>query len=145
MPETDWWLKEYGDNHVDMSYAVIYWIAVLTLVIGTVGILWSLPIPQEFVQISPLLNWGSSFLMAAAVYYFIISIPLAIGMLPLIFGVASIQYFFYRTTVLAGVPIYRIDSCQYIRSVSWASSREGYSRRVLRHTIDDDCTDLDVI
>ena len=88
MPETDWWLKEYGDNHVDMSYAVIYWIAVLTLVIGTVGILWSLPIPQEFVQISPLLNWGSSFLMAAAVYYFIISIPLAIGMLPLIFGVA---------------------------------------------------------
>ena len=94
MPETDWWLKEYGDNHVDMSYAVIYWIAVLTLVIGTVGILWSLPIPQEFVQISPLLNWGSSFLMAAAVYYFIISIPLAIGMLPLIFGVASIQYFF---------------------------------------------------
>ena len=88
MPETDWWLKENGDNHVDMSYAVIYWIAVLTLVIGTVGILWSLPIPQEFVQISPLLNWGSSFLMAAAVYYFIISIPLAIGMLPLIFGVA---------------------------------------------------------
>ena len=53
--------------------------------------------------------------------------------------------FFYQTTVLAFVPIYRIDSCQYIRSVSWASSREGYSRRVLRHTIDDDCTNLDVI
>ena len=30
--------------------------------------------------------------MAAAVYYFIISIPLAIGMLPLILGIASAQY-----------------------------------------------------
>ena len=94
MPETDSWLKEYGHNHVDISYEAIYWVAVLALVVGTVGILWSLPVPQEFIQISPLLNWGSSFLMATAVYYFIISIPLAIGMLPLIFGVAAIQYFF---------------------------------------------------
>jgi len=48
-------------------------------------------VPAQFYEISPLLNWGSAFLMAAAVYYFIISLPIAIGMLPFILGVAAIQ------------------------------------------------------
>lgn len=91
MSETDKWLTEYGDSHGEISFAGIYWIAVLTLVIGTVGMLWSLPVPDEFARISPALNWGSSFLMAAVVYYFIISMPLAIGMLPFVFGIAAVE------------------------------------------------------
>jgi hypothetical protein len=91
MPETDRWLTEYGEQLAEIRFAGIYWVAVLTLVLGTVGMLWSLPIPDEFRRISPVLNWGSAFLMAAVVYYFIISMPLAIGMLPFVFGVAGIQ------------------------------------------------------
>jgi hypothetical protein len=53
--------------------------------------LWTLPIPDEFFEISPLLNWGTAFLMTTAVYYFIISVSLAIGMLPFVLGVAGIQ------------------------------------------------------
>jgi hypothetical protein len=59
--------------------------------VGTVGLFWSLPVPAEFTRISPLLNWGSSFLMASVIYYFIISMPLAIGMLPFVLGIAAIQ------------------------------------------------------
>lgn len=91
MPETDGWLTEYGERHTDINFAGIYWVAVLTLVLGTVGMLWALPVPVEFARISPVLNWGSSFLMAAVVYYFIISMSLAIGMLPFVFGVAAMQ------------------------------------------------------
>lgn len=91
MQETDRWLNDYGESHGNVNYAAIYWLSVLTLVPGTVGILWSLPIPEEFVRISPVLNWGSAFLMAAVVYYFIISMPLAIGMLPFVFGIAALQ------------------------------------------------------
>lgn len=91
MSESDRWLTDYGESHRNISFAGIYWIAVLTLVISTVGMLWSLPVPYEFEKISPILNWGSTFLMAAVVYYFIISMPLAIGMLPFVFGVAAIQ------------------------------------------------------
>jgi len=91
MQETDRWLIDYAENHVDIGFGGIYWVAVLTLVISTTGLLWSLPVPDEFAQISPVLNWGSTFLMAAVVYYFIISMPLAIGMLPFVFGVAAVQ------------------------------------------------------
>jgi len=91
MAETDRWLTEYGRNHQDLSFPAVYWVAVLTLVVATVGMLWSLPVPDRFAEISPILNWGSTFLMAAVVYYFIISMPLAIGMLSFVFGVGAIQ------------------------------------------------------
>jgi len=91
MTETDSWLKNYEDTHQDLTYPVVFWAAVPMVVLGTVGVLWTLPIPDEFFEISPLLNWGTAFLMAAAVYYFIISVSLAIGMLPFVLGVAGIQ------------------------------------------------------
>ncbi len=89
--ETDRWLSDYGDSHADITYPGIYWLSVPILVLGTVGMLWSLPIPEEFVKISPVLNWGSAFLMVAVVYYFIISISLAIGMLPFVVCVTALQ------------------------------------------------------
>ena len=91
MTETDGWLKRYEDTHQDLTWPMVYWAAVPMVVVGTVGILWTLPIPDEFFEISPLLNWGTAFLMASAVYYFIISVSLAIGMLPYVLGVAGVQ------------------------------------------------------
>ena len=97
MHETDRWLNDYGESHAGVSLAGVYWVAVLMLVIGTVGMLWSLPVPQEFTDISPVVNWGSTFLMAAVVYYFIISMSLAIGMLPFVFGVGALLTWLVRS------------------------------------------------
>ena len=90
MSDTDKWLSDYGESHGDLCLPALYWVAACVLVVGVASLLWSLPIPQEFAGISPLLNWGSTFLMVAVVYYFIISIPLAIGMLPLVVCVAAV-------------------------------------------------------
>ena len=91
MTETDGWLTRYEETHSDLTNPVVYWAAVPMVVLGTVGLLWTLPIPDEFFEISPLLNWGTAFLMATVMYYFIISLSLAIGMLPFIVGAAGIQ------------------------------------------------------
>lgn len=91
MSDMDQWLHDYGESHRDIRYAPVYWMSVPLLVIGTVGLLWSIPVPEEFYAISPVLNWGSAFLLAAVVYYFIISLPLAIGMLPFLAGVIACQ------------------------------------------------------
>ena len=100
--ETDRWLSEYGESHANVTNPVIYWLAVPGIVVGTVGMLWSLPVPREFVDISPVLNWGSAFLMAAVVYYFIISISLAIGMLPLVAGVSALQFWLAGSSFSSG-------------------------------------------
>ena len=91
MSEIDSWLERYEQNHQDLANPLVYWAAVPMIVLGTTGILWYLPVPSEFREISPLLNWGSAFLMATAIYYFIISLSLAIGMLPFLLGLAAIH------------------------------------------------------
>lgn len=90
-PDNDGWLERYADKHRNLRYAGLYWLAVLMVVVGLVGLLWTLPVPEQFYRISPLLNWGSAFLMVTAVYYFIISLSIAIGMLPFLLGVAAFQ------------------------------------------------------
>ena len=89
MPETDRWLAEFGARHRQITHAAVYWFAMPVLILGTVGLLWSLPIPVEFTEISPLLNWGTTFLLAAVVYYFVLSLPLAFGMIPFVLAIAA--------------------------------------------------------
>ncbi len=91
MTDSDGWLERYAASHGNVTYPLIYWASVQIVVLGTVGILWVLPVPDEFYEISPLLNWGSVFLMATAVYYFIISLSIAIGILPFVIGVAALH------------------------------------------------------
>lgn len=91
MTETQSWLDRYQAHNRDLTWPWIYWAAVPMVVLGTVGVLWSLPVPAEFTAISPLLNWGSAFLMVTVVYYFILSLPLAIGLLPPVIGVAGLM------------------------------------------------------
>lgn len=89
MSEQDGWLRRYEEAHKNLTNPFIYWAGVPMVVLGTVGLLWALPVPDEFFEISPLMNWGTAFLMASAVYYFIISVSLAIGMLPFLVGIAG--------------------------------------------------------
>ena len=91
MSGIDDWLTRYERTHENLRNPIAYWAAVPMVVLGTVGLLWHLPVPGEFVEISPLLNWGSAFLMATAIYYFIISLSLAIGMLPFLLGLAAVH------------------------------------------------------
>lgn len=89
MKTADQWLGEYGQSHTDSTNALLHWICVPLIVISLIGLLWSLPVPVAFQQISPALNWGTTFLMAAVVYYFIISLSLAFGILPFILLVVA--------------------------------------------------------
>ena len=91
MTDIDDWLTRYEESHSSLKNPVVYWAAVPMLVAGLSGLLWALTIPTEFQEISPLLNWGSAFLMVTAIYYFIISLSLAIGLLPFLLGLAAIQ------------------------------------------------------
>jgi hypothetical protein len=102
MDDTDSWLDEFARRHDSASSPGVFWISLMILLIGVAGLLWSLPIPAEFTKISPLLNWGSAFLMVSLVYYFIISVPLGIGMVPFIWGVGALQYWLSGQAVPLG-------------------------------------------
>jgi uncharacterized membrane protein YGL010W len=50
------------------------------IVVSLTGLLWSIPVPQSFAAISPLLNWGTILLALGVLYYFSMSLSLALGM-----------------------------------------------------------------
>ena len=84
MRSTQDWLDEYSESHQNPVNKAVHWICVPLIALTVIGVLWSLPVPAVFAEISPLMNWGMFFMMASVVYYFILSPSLAIGMLAVI-------------------------------------------------------------
>jgi uncharacterized membrane protein YGL010W len=126
--DIDDWLARYEHAHKTLRNPIVYWIAVPMVVVGITGLLWGLPIPAEFFEISPLLNWGSAFLMVTAIYYFIISLSLAIGLLPFLLGLAAIQ----RWLESSGYPVVGVTTALLIAgTVGLALGRGGSLRAVL--------------
>lgn len=80
MRTVDQWLSEYGESHQNAANKTLHWICVPIIVVSLIGLLWSLPVPQAFTEVSVLLNWGTLVLAAGVLYYFAISWSLALGM-----------------------------------------------------------------
>ena len=90
MTFTDEWLRASGEDHTHRINKLLHWICVPLIVMSLIGLLWSLPVPEEFSRASPTLNWGTLFLLASVVYYFIMSISLAFGILPFVIAVVGV-------------------------------------------------------
>jgi len=86
---TQEWLDEYGESHQNPVNKAVHWICVPLIALTVIGLLWSLPVPAAFLEISPIMNWGTLFMMASVVYYFILSPKLAFGMLGVIAAFAA--------------------------------------------------------
>lgn len=108
MTEAETWLGEYANQQQQVGLPLVYWPGVFAVIIGLVGLLWALPVPEAFRAISPVLNWGTTFLLAASVYYFVISVPLAIGMLPFTLGLIALEI---RLAKIAPLPLPLVTLC----------------------------------
>lgn len=78
------WLRTYAEATNAAASKALDWASIPLLVVSLIGMLWSIPVPEVFRESSPTLNWGTLFLMATLVYYFILSITLAFGALPFV-------------------------------------------------------------
>jgi uncharacterized membrane protein YGL010W len=116
----DEWLSRYGRYHNHKTNCLIHSLTIPFVVMSLVGLLWSLPAPETFEQATPVLNWGTIFLMTAIMYYFIMSISLAFGILPfailVIFGVDWLEQL--------TVPLWLTSTA--ILNLTWAGQRVGH-------------------
>ncbi|QNL20782.1 DUF962 domain-containing protein [Hyphobacterium sp. CCMP332] len=78
-------LEEYGSSHQNPTNKLIHWICVPAITFSLLGLLWS--IPSDFIQgffpsaFQKYVNFASLFIIFALLYYFRLSIALAIGMI----------------------------------------------------------------
>lgn len=120
MRDVDIWLDEYGESHQNPTNKAVHWICVPAIVFSLIGLMWSLPVPAVFTETSLILNWGTIFLMASIVYYFIMSTTLALGMVVIsglmILGLARLDNL--------AMPLWQI--CVAIFVVAWIGQFIGH-------------------
>jgi uncharacterized membrane protein YGL010W len=73
------WLGEYGESHVDPTNKLLHWVCVPLIVLALMGMVWSIPVPAVFAEVSPWLNWATLSVALALVYYASLSVRLAVG------------------------------------------------------------------
>jgi uncharacterized membrane protein YGL010W len=78
------WLEDYGDSHHNQANKALHWICVPVIVWCVLGLLWSLPFLGDVRARFPAANWGGVAVLAALLYYSVLSVPLALGALPLL-------------------------------------------------------------
>jgi uncharacterized membrane protein YGL010W len=74
------WLGEYGASHQNPTNKLLHWICVPPIVLAVMGLARSLPVPAAFSELSAWLNWATLVVLAALVYYFVLSWSLAAGL-----------------------------------------------------------------
>ncbi len=120
MRDIDVWLDEYGESHQNPVNKGFHWVCVPAIVFSLIGLLWSLPVPAVFAETSPILNWGTVFLMASIVYYFILSVPLALGMVL----VSALIIYALAGLATVAMPLWQI--CIAIFVVAWICQFIGH-------------------
>ena len=114
------WLDEYGESHQNPTNKAIHWICVPLIALSLIGVLWDLPVPAAFADISPVMTWGMLFMMASVVYYFIMSPRLAVGMVLLMFVFALLLGWLDRLQT----PLWQI--CVAVFVLAWIGQFIGH-------------------
>jgi len=74
------WLAEYGESHTNPTNKLIHWICVPVIYFTIVGMLYSIPV--SFGSVGPVeINIGSIVAVLVFIYYCLLSVKVALGML----------------------------------------------------------------
>ncbi|HXH31258.1 MAG TPA: Mpo1-like protein [Bacteriovoracaceae bacterium] len=76
----DQWMSEYQVSHNHPTNKLIHKIAVPLIVFSVIGILWCVPIPQAFKDVSPYLNWSTVFVGGSLVFYLLLNVVMFLSM-----------------------------------------------------------------
>src|ERR1700759_5346496 len=84
MRTAEQWLNEYGSSHRNPTNEALHWICVPVILWCVMGFLWIIPFPGGIRSAIPFANWATLIALFAIVYYASLSLPLALGILPLL-------------------------------------------------------------
>jgi uncharacterized membrane protein YGL010W len=120
MRRTGHWLAEYSASHQDPVNRALHWICVPLIVWSLIGLLWSLPAPGR--AGFDYANWASYAVAAAVLYYAALSMPLALGALPILF---AMLFSVDALSQLAPVPLWAVSAAVFV--LAWGGQFIGHA------------------
>ncbi len=76
----DQWFAEYGESHQNAANELIHWICVPVIFFSVLGFVWSIPVPETWMESVPWFNWALVAIAFALVVYVQLSPALSAGM-----------------------------------------------------------------
>ncbi|MBL9216151.1 MAG: DUF962 domain-containing protein [Opitutaceae bacterium] len=117
----DQWFAEYGESHQHDTNELIHWICVPLIFFSVMGLLWSIPVPAALARSLPWFNWLHPLLLAAILFYFRLSVPLAFGLL----GFMSLCYFLIEwQAILRWCPVWKSSLVIFV--LAWIGQFIGH-------------------
>jgi uncharacterized membrane protein YGL010W len=114
------WLDEYGLSHRNPVNKALHWVCVPVIVWCVMGFLWCIPTPRA--MSGPLTNWAGLTVLAALLYYAYLSIPLALGALPVL---AAMLWSVGAVARIAPVPLWAL--CAALFLLAWVGQFIGHA------------------
>jgi uncharacterized membrane protein YGL010W len=100
----------------------LHWVCVPVIVWCVLGLLWSLPFPSGIRAMYSVANWAGMAVLAALIYYSLLSIRLALGALPLLL---MFLWSFDRLDHFGGAPLWSI--CVFLFVIAWIGQFIGHA------------------
>jgi uncharacterized membrane protein YGL010W len=116
------WLDDYGDSHRNQTNKILHWICVPVIAWCVLGLLWALPFPNSIRAAHPAVNWSGIAVIAAIVYYAVLSIRLALGALLLLF---TMLWSIDCLDRWQDVPLWSI--CAFLFVIAWIGQFVGHA------------------
>jgi uncharacterized membrane protein YGL010W len=117
---TAYWFAEYSASHRNPVNKTLHFICVPLIVWSLIGLLWSLPAPGRG-QLE-YANWASYAVAAAVLYYAVLSMPLALGVLPVL---AAMLLSVDALSQLAQVPLWAVSAAVF--ALAWIGQFVGHA------------------
>jgi uncharacterized membrane protein YGL010W len=117
---TAYWLDEYSASHRNSINKALHWICVPLIVWSLIGLLWSLPAPGR-AQLE-YANWASYAVAAAVLYYAVLSMPLALGVLPVL---AAMLFSVDALSQLSQAPLWAVSAAVF--ALAWVGQFIGHA------------------
>jgi uncharacterized membrane protein YGL010W len=117
---TPYWFDEYAVSHRHPVNKALHWICVPLIVWSLIGLLWSLPAPGR-AQLE-YANWASYAVAAAVLYYAVLSMPLALGVLPVL---AAMLFSVDALGQLGQVPLWAVSTAVF--ALAWLGQFIGHA------------------
>lgn len=111
----DDWANRYDRLRAPDAGRPDTWIGIPLVTAALIGMIWSLPVPEQIGYSSPLINFGSIFVMAAFLYYCVLSIRLALGALAFLLTAAAPSFLLAQ----AGLPLWSISTAVFAPCFAW--------------------------
>ncbi len=120
MRGTAYWFDEYAASHRNAINKALHWVCVPLIVWSLIGLLWSLPAPGR-AQLA-YANWASYAVAAAVLYYAMLSVPLALGILPVL---AVMLLSVDALSQLSQVPLWAVSAAVF--ALAWLGQFIGHA------------------